>query len=202
MSESDETAGQTENRLNRDAGPDDDDDLGTLTIAGVLSVAHGVAIASNTVRNRRELWNVIEKDAERRFQCKLPLFNTGTKSPQTLYAGLLRPVYLRSGIKLTARNYDLGGNCHGGGTNVVGSAYPFSPLDIVDVVPMIKYSAAHGEGRSGRPSQWCIAPRQSYCDEYPIRRHRLSVHHFVACFNVPDAVQCPGVRRSRQAHVC
>ena len=89
MSESDETAGQTENRLNRDAGPDDDDDLGTLTIAGVLSVAHGVAIASNTVRNRRELWNDIEKDAERRFQCTLPLFNTGTKSPQTLYAGLL-----------------------------------------------------------------------------------------------------------------
>ena len=85
MSESDETAGQTENRLNRDAGPDDD--LATLTIAGVLSVAHGVSIAPNTVRNRRELWNDIEKDVERRFQCKLLLFNTGTKSPQQAYFG-------------------------------------------------------------------------------------------------------------------
>ena len=46
VSESDETAGQTENRLNKQAGPDDDD-LGTLISAGVLRVAHCVAVAPN-----------------------------------------------------------------------------------------------------------------------------------------------------------
>lgn len=147
VSESDESAGQTEIRLRKQNGPDEDD-FGSITIADVLGDVQ-TASPSN-IRTRREVWSEITKDVLRRFRYELQLFNTGTKSPRALYASLLRRVCQRSGIKLVARNYDLGGNCHGGGTNISTArlviSYPISPLDVVDIVPMMKHSAAYNEG--------------------------------------------------------
>ena len=146
VSESEETASQTEIRMGKESGPDDDD-FNSLTICDTGGSGDAVALP---VRRRSEVWNDIEKEVGRRFRYSLTLYNAGGKSGRTLYIPLLRRICLRTGVRLAAKTYEVGGKCLCSGGNTSGgrmtASYPISPLDIVDIVPLMKHSAAHGEG--------------------------------------------------------
>lgn len=147
VSEAEESAAQTELRLDR-RGPNqpDDDDVGALTITGIGS---GDAVPK-PVRGREEVWKDIEADIGRRFRYTLSIFNNGNKSGRALYIPLLRRVCQRAGVRLLAKEYDLGNKCVCGGSSTAGGrlilSYPISIMDIVDVVPLVKHTAAYGEG--------------------------------------------------------
>lgn len=148
LSESEETAAQTEMRMNKRPERDpDDDDVGSLTIFdfGIDDNA-----APPPMRSRREVWQDIEKDIGRRFRYCLTIFNRGNKSGRALYIPLLRRVCLRTGVRLLAKNYDVGGKCFCGGSITMGgrlaNSFPISPLDITEIVPLMKHAAAYGEG--------------------------------------------------------
>jgi protein TIF31 len=148
VSEREETAAQTETRLEkRTLGPDEEEfDALTITDTGGRVSGGG----SSMVRGRFEVWIDIEQEVGRRFRYNLSLFNKGNKSGRALHIPLLRRFCQRAGIRLYAKNYDVGKGCLcGGGNNVSGlllESYPISPLDIVDIVPLMKHSSAYGEG--------------------------------------------------------
>jgi len=148
VSESEETAAETERRLEK-RGEDqpDEDDYGSLTICD--TGGDGDALPS-PIRSRYEVWQDIELEVGRRFRYSLTLFNTGNKSRRTRHIPLLRRVCQRTGIRLVAKNYDVGGKCLCSGGNTFGGrltgSYPISPVDIVDLVPLMKHAAAYNEG--------------------------------------------------------
>ena len=146
ISEREETAGETETRMERGgASQPDEEDLNSLTISNVGG--GGDAMPSAT-RGRTEVWEDIENEVARRFRYNLTLFNRGGKSGRTLYIPLLRRVCQRTGVRIAAKNYEVGGKClcsNSSGAQVAPS-YPVSTADIVDIVPLIKHAAAHSEG--------------------------------------------------------
>ena len=145
LSESEETAAQTETRLEkRGTDEPDEDDFGALTLSGVG--AEGDAVISQ-IRSRYEVWQDIQLEIGRRFRYTLTLFNNG-KSPRARYVPLLRRLCERTGVRLQAKTYDVGGKCLCGnayGGTLIGS-YPISPVDIIDVLPLMKHAAAYNEG--------------------------------------------------------
>lgn len=148
VSEREETAAQTEARLEkRKSSQPDDDDFGGLTLNDIGGAGDAVP---QPVRGRHEVWKDIEEDVGRRFRYNLSLYNNGNKQGRALYFSLLRRVCHRSGIRLIAQKYDVGGKCLCSAGNTSGgrltASYPISPLDIVDVVPLMKHSAAYSEG--------------------------------------------------------
>jgi len=147
VSEGEETAAQTEKRTSkrRDSEPDEDD-FSSLTFyhAG----GEGDAILP-PVRSRYDVWNDIETEIGRRFRYNLTLFNRPGKSGRAPYMSLLRRICQRTGIRLAAKFYDVGGKClcsDGGSGGQIIASYPISALDIIDIVPLMKHAAAHGEG--------------------------------------------------------
>ena len=148
VSEAEETAAQTETRLEkRPANEPDDDDFAALTISGIGG--DGDALSS-PIRSRHEVWQDIELEIGRRFRYTLTLFNTGNKAGRARHIPLLRRVCQRTGVRLLAKNYDVGGRCLcSGGASFGGklcASYPISPLDIHDIVPLMKHTAAYNEG--------------------------------------------------------
>jgi protein TIF31 len=146
VSDCDETAAQTEARIGkRSEGEPDDEDLSALTIWDTGGDGDAVACS---IRSRYEVWQDIELQVGRRFRYSLSLYNTGNKSGRALYIPLLRRVCQRTGVRLVARNYDVGGKCCCG--NVQGGrlaeSFPISPLDVCDMVPLMKHAAAYQEG--------------------------------------------------------
>ena len=146
VSEGEETASQTEHRMGKQSGPDDDD-FNALTMSDTGGSGDAVALP---VRSRFEIWKDIEIEVGRRFRYSLTLYNAGGKSGRALHIPLLRRICLRTGVRLAAKAYDVGGKCLCSGGNTGGgqmtASYPISPMDIVDIVPLMKHSAAHGEG--------------------------------------------------------
>ena len=148
VSETEETAAQTETRLGKRAVSDpDEEDFGMLVIS---DVGGGGDSMPSSVRSRTEVWRDIEAEVGRRFRYTLSLYNTGNKSGRARYVPLLRRVCQRAGIRLAAKDYDIGSKClcsggssHGGRLTL---SYPISPLDVVDIVPMVKHAAASNEG--------------------------------------------------------
>jgi protein TIF31 len=148
VSESEETAAQTETRVEkRSPSQPDEDDFSALTICD--TGGDGDAVPA-PIRSRYEIWQDIELEVGRRFRYSLILYNTNGKSGRALTIPLLRRICQRTGVRLVAKNYDVGAKClcSGGGTfgGRLTVSYPISPLDIVDVVPLMKHSAAYGEG--------------------------------------------------------
>jgi protein TIF31 len=165
VSEVEETAAQTESRLEKESGSrPDDDDMQSLRIADVGGDGDAIPIAS---RSRTEIWQDIELEVARRFRYTLTLFNRGCiKSDRSLYIPVLRRVCQRCGIRLAADSYSVGSICYTSGNSFGGrltSTYPISPLDVVDVVPLMKHSAAYHEGFamcSFGPGNLCTPPLQ------------------------------------------
>mmetsp|Transcript_13505 Transcript_13505/g.37311 ORF Transcript_13505/g.37311 Transcript_13505/m.37311 type:complete len:1224 (-) Transcript_13505:163-3834(-) len=148
VSEREETAAQTENRLEKRglSIPDDDDLLGLVP----FDLGTGDALPL-PARSRTEIWQDIETEIGRRFRYNLVLFNKSNKSGRTIYTPLLRRFCQRTGIRLAAKDYNIGGACYTQGNSAAGrmfASYPISPVDIVDIVPLMKHSAAYYEGFS------------------------------------------------------
>ena len=148
VSESEETAAQTETRLSKRAPTEpDDDDFGGLTMADTGGAGDAVL---PPIRTRYEIWQDIENEVGRRFRYTLTLFNNANKSGRARHLPLLRRICQRTGVRLVAKNYDVGSRCLTSGGNSSGGkltgSYPISPLDIVDIVPLMKHAAAHNEG--------------------------------------------------------
>jgi protein TIF31 len=148
VSEAEETAAQTETRMEkRSSQQPDDDEVAALTITDVGG--DGGAVPP-PIKSRYEVWQDIELEIGRRFRYSLTLYNRGNKLNRALYIPLLRRVCQRTGVRLLAKKYNLGGRCLCGGSNTFGGrlapSYPVSPLDIADIVPLMKHAAAYSEG--------------------------------------------------------
>ena len=146
VSEGEETAAQTEKRMNKlGMNEPNEDELSGLTIFQT-----GQDVVTNIpLRSRRDVWTEIEDEIGRRFRYSLTIFNRVVPNDRTPYIPLLRRVCQRNGIRMAAKNYDVGSKClcsdSGSGGPVV-SSYPISALDIIDIVPLMKHAAAHSEG--------------------------------------------------------
>lgn len=147
VSESEETAAQTENRMDkRNDDEPDEDDLNALTF---YQAGGGGDATPCPVRGRFEVWKDIEEDIGRRFRYNLTIFNRSSKTGRVMHVPLLRRVCQRTGVRLAAKSYEIGGKCYcsdgSSGGHIIPS-YPISALDVLDIVPLMKHGAAHGEG--------------------------------------------------------
>jgi protein TIF31 len=147
VSESEETAAQTETRMGKKKGGPDEDDFNALTLC---DTGGGGDAMPGAIRTRSEVWRDIAREVGRRFRYSLTLYNVSGKDSRALYIPLLRRVCQRTGVRLVAKNYDVGGKCLCSGGNSAGgrltASYPIEPTDVVDVVPLMKHAAAHVEG--------------------------------------------------------
>jgi protein TIF31 len=146
ISAREESAGETETRMGKRASSEpDEDDFNALTMFD--TGGEGDAVQSY-IRGRSEVWADIEKEVGRRFRTTLTVFNNPSNASRALYVPLLRRVCQRTGVRLAAKNYELGGKCQcsisSGGR--ITASHPITALDIIDIVPLMKHSAAHGEG--------------------------------------------------------
>ena len=158
LSSREETAGETELRIKKQDDASNtagytssatDEELSSMTISYLVG---GDALPSQT-RSRSEVWADIEAEVGRRFRYSLTLYNTKVTgkddkpSPRALLVPLLRRICQRAGLRIAAKNYDLGrkGLCSTSSTpGRISASYPISPVDIVDILPMVKHAAAHG----------------------------------------------------------
>ena len=158
VSEAEETAGETEKRTkNKKSGKGlapDEDDFAALSLHG-----------SAQIRGRKEVWADIEREIGRRFRYKASLYNCGKPSGRASYTTLLRRVCQRTGVRLVAKNYAMGDRCVCASKGRLTNSYPISPLDIFDVVPLMKHAGAlAGEGfvpcapGAGLPSLHILLP--------------------------------------------
>ena len=143
VSESEEKAAQTENRMSKlGRSEPDEDELSGLTLFQTGATAC-------PLRSRRDVWTEIEEEIGRRFRYSLTIFNQASLNGRTQYLPLLRRVCQRNGIRLVAKSYNIGSKCicsdPGSGGSIIAS-YPISVLDVVDIVPLMKHAAAHSEG--------------------------------------------------------
>lgn len=139
VSESEETAGDTEKRTKQTNGKEfipDEDDFAALSLYGNVPI-----------RGRKEVWDDIEKELARRFRYKPTLYNCGKPSGRASYPTLLRRICQRTGVRLLAKNYAMGAKCLCASKGRLTNSYPISALDIADVVPLMKHAGAiPGEG--------------------------------------------------------
>ncbi len=131
---SEESAADTEKRLNEDNENAEENQI--TFFDGCADNLH--------FRSRGEVWIDIESEVQRRFMYNLKIFNrTDSKSARRAsLVSLLRRVCQRSGIRLFAKNYAIGGK---GLTSL--SSYPIAADDVAAILPTIKH-AAH-DGREG-----------------------------------------------------
>lgn len=180
VSEREETAAQTENRLEKQDGsyPDDDDIL-SLKQVDVGGDGDAVPMAS---RSRTEIWQDVELEVARRFRYSLNLYNrTGAATGRAPYIPLLRRICQRCGIRLKAKSYKVGGVSYTSGNSFGGrltATFPISPLDVVDVVPLMKHAAAYHEGFtmcSFGPGSTCLPPLQNSLIDATVALERAHV---------------------------
>lgn len=147
VSECEETAAQTEIRMGKlGKGEPDEDEFAALT---VFDAGGNGDAAPHPIRGRFEVWKDIEEEIGRRFRYSLTLYNRPGKNSRAIYVSLLRRICQRTGVRLMARSYDLGGKCFCGDGSVgfqIAASHPITALDIVDIIPLMKHAAAHGEG--------------------------------------------------------
>mmetsp|Transcript_25034 Transcript_25034/g.47482 ORF Transcript_25034/g.47482 Transcript_25034/m.47482 type:complete len:1631 (-) Transcript_25034:133-5025(-) len=163
-----ESAAETEIRMSNLRDALDEDDMNALTMCG--AGGNGDAVRA-TVRGRADVWADIEREVGRRYRYTLCLYNgSNTKvkdalKNRALFTPLLRRICQRTGIRLVGKKYDVGGKCVCGGANSTSGrltySYPIAPVDILDILPLIKHAAAvSGEtfvpcpfyGSAGSPS--------------------------------------------------
>jgi len=144
MSVGEESAGETEVRMTNNP---DQEEMATLTL-DFGDDASGDDDASSANRGREEIWKDIEREVGRRFRYTLLLYNSTSsgsskkgeaEESRALYMPLLRRICQRSGIRLVAKQYDLGKKCVCGGS---APSYPIAPSDILDILPLVKHAAS------------------------------------------------------------
>jgi protein TIF31 len=133
VSESEESAAETDRRLNNKALGDDANE----EFAYRWPVQNEIEI-----RGRSEVWSDISKEVGKRFRYTLHLYNTnGKQSSRTAYGPLLRRVCERIGVRLYAKVYKLGVKCLCSGEN----SFPISASDIAGILPMMKHAASEDD---------------------------------------------------------
>ena len=151
MSVSEESAAETELRTNESfSGSNkylDPDDMNALTLVFDGECGGVDAAGSTPGRGRAEIWSDIEREVGRRYRYNLSLYNGGLPkkdvgSSRALYMPLLRRICQRSGIRLIAKQYDVGKKCVCGDGRGLVTTYPIAPTDILDVLPLVKHAAA------------------------------------------------------------
>jgi protein TIF31 len=147
VSETEETAAQTENRMEkRGEGQPGDDDFSSLTY--FEGGGEGDAVP-RSIRGRFDVWKDIEAEVGRRFRYSLTLYSRPGNNSRARYPSLLRRLCQRTGVRLAAKSYHLGGKCMcsiGGVGGQMMASYPISPVDVIDIVPLMKHAAAHDQG--------------------------------------------------------
>lgn len=135
MSTSEESAADTEYRLVK--YPKRDEESIALTMANVGGEGDAVP---GVLRGRSEIWSDIDQEIGRRFRYTLRLYNSkdDALNSRALFIPLLRRVCQRTGIRLHAKSYEVGGK----GLCDTAEPYPISSSNIVDVLPMVKHAAS------------------------------------------------------------
>ena len=133
MSTSEESAAETERRLEKQDGIADE--------KTELTVFDGANDAAK-INGRDKVWADIEREIVKRFGYSLCLYNKKDEVAvsRTSLTPVLRRVCKRSGIRLYAKNYDIGGK----GLCSVDASYPITASDIFEVLPMVKQAANDG----------------------------------------------------------
>ena len=155
MSTGEETAAETEARVRQQdkqtngkgksfsLTPPEEDEIETLVLSNTQRDD------SPSLLGRGEVWDDIEAEIGRLYRFSLTLYNNkaSKKESRALYMPLLRRVCQKIGVRLVARDYQLGGKgvC-GGGRKGVTATYPISAADILDIVPTVKHAAALNDG--------------------------------------------------------
>eukprot|EP00557_Chaetoceros_sp_GSL56_P006762 CAMPEP_0176493360 /NCGR_PEP_ID=MMETSP0200_2-20121128/9508_1 /TAXON_ID=947934 /ORGANISM="Chaetoceros sp., Strain GSL56" /LENGTH=1500 /DNA_ID=CAMNT_0017891019 /DNA_START=61 /DNA_END=4563 /DNA_ORIENTATION=- len=133
MSMSEESAADTERRLEKNNSNSDDKSQLSLFESRVTNAV---------VRGRNEIWTEIENEVGRRFRYTLRLYNKKDQASMSRapLIPLLRRVCQRSGIRLFAKEYNIGSK----GLCDANISYPISASDIVEVLPMLRHAANDG----------------------------------------------------------
>jgi len=163
VSVGEEGAAETERRTTGRGGNADSidqEEMSALTLFGFAG--DDDSESSSPIRGRDEIWSDIESEIGRRYRYTLSLYNTKdgdrgkNNNGRALYAPLLRRICQRSGIRLVAKRYDLGGKCvcgtiaGSGQYSGLAASHPIAPTDVVDVLPLVKH-AASASGESFAP---------------------------------------------------
>jgi protein TIF31 len=146
ISGGEETAAQTEKRMEKRGDGPGDDDFSSLTY--YQGGGEGDAVP-RSIRGRFDVWRDIEAEVGRRFRYSLTLYNRQGRNPRARYPALLRRLCQRTGVRLAAKSYSLGGKCMcsiGGSDGQMMASYPISPVDVIDIAPLMKHAAAHDQG--------------------------------------------------------
>ena len=149
VSTGEESAAETEKRTSKSKQSVLDQDVNALTLFDVS----GGDDAPSLSRGRAEIWLDIEREIGRRYRYTLSLFNNNPSKKENGEAGsgsralhmpLLRRICQRSGIRLVAKQYDVGNKCVCGGDNGGGllATYPVAPTDILDILPLVKHASS------------------------------------------------------------
>lgn len=133
MTTSEESAAETEKRLLQDGNEDDQTMIPTLNIEDDVYVKRG----------HKDIWTDIEKEIGHRFRYSLHLYNSkdSIMAKRAQYIPLLRRFCQKTGIRLKAQNYQIGGK----GLVSSSVSFPFTISDIVEVVPLVKHAASSGD---------------------------------------------------------
>ena len=140
VSTDEESASETEQRMNK-----------SYHLQGTLSEEDTNALVmmfdgdTDDQRGRSDIWSDIECEVGRRFRYTLSFYGNGKSKElkaRALYLPLLRRICQRSGIRIAGRRYDLGGKCLMGGSGRLAASYPVAPIDILDILPLVKHSAS------------------------------------------------------------
>jgi protein TIF31 len=157
MSTSEEGAADTENRLYRQLKTTSETGIPTTLFFGENDKNNGVSSRDILLRGRNEMWDDINHEIGSRFRYTLTLYNSKIEAMRSraLMIPLLRRVCQRMGIRIAAKNYQVGDKCFcGGSLNAVlmntSLIFPIAPIDIVNISPMIKH-AGFQDGHSFVP---------------------------------------------------
>ncbi len=144
MMTSEESAAETERRLsNQKENSFDDEYFNSLTL---FDVGGGGDELQSPIRDRGQVWNDIEQEIGRRFRYTLTLYNRKEFPRRIQYIPLLRRICQRCGIRLSTKNYALGGkglcSVSSKSCGQITESYPIAPTDVVDILPMVKNAAS------------------------------------------------------------
>lgn len=128
----------------------DQDEMNALTLFDCYGNGD---TSSSPIRGREEIWAHIESEIGRRYRYTLTTYPTATTSvsskqkaeSRAMYTPLLRRICQRSGIRLVAKQYDIGQKCvcgSGGSSGNLTTSYPIAPTDILDILPLVKHAAS------------------------------------------------------------
>lgn len=147
MSVKEESVADTENRVRKQSKDEDHVDNEDVMALTIFDSGKDSNSTFSIFRGREEIWAEIEKEVGRRFRYVLTLYNHKDgkeSSSRTLFIPLLRRFCQKTGIRLAAKNYNVGSKCVCSCGTQATATYPISPVDILDIVPMVKHAASEG----------------------------------------------------------